>query len=347
MRWSHFCARALAATGSLVSLVPGADRCTNFAENGAATLDGRPHLPRVSAQNAATYLPIATWVTGPDANGSYVVHPSVLDFGSQPFHGHRYWMAINPFTPTQRNQVENPSIYCSDDGDRWLAPGGLTNPLDTQDPGWAFSDPHLFAGPDGQLFCAYRMYGGNAAGGPRGEKIFYRTSRDGVEWSDRVLFLQKSGGKRTNGLISPSILYKDGLFWVYTSNAMVLELRRGETLETLGDPVRLDFGWKNAVRKYHHDEIYYNGKFRAVIQESVNGLRYGESFDGVRWSLSAPFLQTGAAGQWDDTWIYRASFTPTPTGYDLWYSARGAGAPTAFRFARVPMNVSPMDYVPF
>lgn len=347
MKLSHFSKRTLLSACSLVFLLAGAASCTNFVENSRATPDGRPILPSVSANNAPTYLPISTWVTGPDAGGSFVVHPSVLDFGSKPFNRHRYWMAINPFTPTQRNQVENPSIYYSDDGNNWQVPGGLTNPIDTQDPGWAFSDPHLFLGPGGALYCAYRMYGPNIAGAPQGEKIYYRKSPDGVHWSDRVLFLQRSGEAIAKGLISPSIIYKNGRFWVYTSNNLVLELRRGETLEALGDPVKLDFGLSSSIPMYHNDEIYYNGKFRAVIQESVNDLRYAESFDGVKWSISAPFLKTGAPGQWDDTWMYRASFTPTPTGYDLWYSARGTGALTAFRFARVPMKVAPMDYVPF
>ncbi len=302
-----------------------------------------PVLPTVTAAHAPTYTPIKTYA---DQTGSYVVHPSILDFGSTPWNGHRYWMVINPFTPTQHNRVENPTIYYSEDGDVWLEPPGISNPLDLpSSDNSALSDPHLFVGPNNTLYVIYREYGLNSSG-QKFEALYYRTSTDGVHWSARTTFLQSSGTVDYNHLTSPSAVYKDGVFYLWDTDSFRMELRMGSSLETLGAAQWCDFG-PEPISKYHHDEIYYNGKFRSVIQEITEALRYAESYDGIHWSISPRFLDLGSPGTWDDIWMYRATFTPTPTGYDLWYSARGTGAETAFRFGRTKMVVTPWTYVPF
>ena len=221
-------------------------------------------------------------------------------------------------------------------------PFDLTNPIDTPPTGYNNSDPDLFLGPGGALYCVYRTYDIERTV----ERLYYRASLDGVHWGGATMFLEHASGGDQTYLVSPSVVYKDGWFYMWTSNHFALELRTGQSLTALGEVIHCMF---SAVGNwYHNDVIWYNNDFRAVIQNGVLGLRYAESYDGITWSVApANFLGLGAAGQWDDTWIYRATFTPTTTGYDLWYSARGTGATTAYRFGRTQMTVTPWTYVPF
>lgn len=62
------------------------------------------------------------------------MHPDVLDFGSAPFAGYRYWMAMTPYNGNE--QTENPSVVVTnsiENGGTWAVPTGYTNPL-TEDP---------------------------------------------------------------------------------------------------------------------------------------------------------------------------------------------------------------------
>ena len=44
------------------------------------------------------------------------------------WNGYRYWMAMTPY-PNAQNAYENPSIVVSDDGETWIEPPGISNPI--------------------------------------------------------------------------------------------------------------------------------------------------------------------------------------------------------------------------
>jgi hypothetical protein len=287
------------------------------------------------AANAPNYLPIPTYV---DNGGNFVVHPNVLDFGTDGFKGHRYWMAISTYPPND-NTREGPSIYVSDDGSNWTMPPGVSNPIEVPDATWTSSDPELFVGPTGQLYCIWRDY--QSVNGTDSERLYYEASLDGVKWSDRTLFLETSATSWR--VYSPSAMYKDGLFYVWTTNDdNRMELRTGQYLTALSVPTLCSFD--HVFEPYHNSVRYFSGRFAAVIQnKGVSELRYAESSDGINWTIGASaLLGLGAKGQWDDLWMYRADFAPNGLGgYDLWYSARGSAYPTAFRFGRTTIALNP------
>jgi hypothetical protein len=144
-------------------------------------------------------------------------------------------------------------------------------------------------------------------------------------------------------MYSPSAMFKDGLFYVWTTNDdNEMELRKGDSLEKLGSPVVCVFN--HAFAPYHNSIRYFGGRLAAVIQnKGVSELRYAESLDGVHWTIGASaLLGLGAKGQWDDKWMYRADFTENGKGgYDLWYSARSNAYPTAFQFGRTTITLNP------
>jgi hypothetical protein len=299
-----------------------------------------PLLPAATATNAPTYLPIQTYVAEP-MGGSFVVHPSVVDFGATGWQTHRYWMAISTYPPND-NSREGPSIYFSEDGSVWTMPAGISNPIEAPDANWISSDPELFAGPDGQLICVWRDY--NADYGATkidSERLYYKVSSDGVHWSGRTLFLSTSG--TSWHVFSPSVVYREKQFNIWTTNGNnILELRTGKSLTDLSDPVQCTFN--HSFTAYHNSVRYFGNMFVAVIQNrSVSELRFAESWDGIHWAIGAsPMLRLGPSGHWDDLWMYRADFAPNGSGgFDLWYSARGSAFPTAFRFGRTTITLNP------
>lgn len=306
---------------------------TTFGYAASASSSG---VSDATAANAQTYLPIATYVNN---GGNFVVHPSVLDFGKSRFKGSRYWMAISTYPPND-NTREAPSIYVSDDGSNWKMPGGIKNPIEVPDKGWTSSDPELFVGPGDELYCIWRDYQ-RAAGGVDNERLYYQSSPDGIHWKKRHLFLESSATSWR--LYSPSAMFKDGIFYVWTTNDdNNMELRRGDSLELLGGSVICVLD--HAFAPYHNSIRYFAGRYAAVIQDKgVSELRYAESLNGIYWTLGASsLLKLGTKGQWDDYWMYRADFAPDGKGgYDLWYSARGSAYTTAFRFGRTSIKLNP------
>ena len=116
-------------------------------------------MPRVhpalksKLQNASVPLTITTY----DGSGE-TTHPDVVDFGTSTFGGYRFWMVNTPY-PNLDSSFENPSVWASTDGQTWVVPAGLTNPL-VPDPGGSDfnSDPCMvYDSSLGKLRVYYRQ----------------------------------------------------------------------------------------------------------------------------------------------------------------------------------------------
>mgnify|MGYP003252864052 CR=1 FL=1 len=84
-----------------------------------------------AVQDFAPYQPLANAIA-PQAIPTYdganqPTHPSVVKF-EQPWNGYLYWMAMTPY-PFNDGSYENPSIVASNDGENWIVPEGVSNPL--------------------------------------------------------------------------------------------------------------------------------------------------------------------------------------------------------------------------
>lgn len=117
-------------------------------------------------------LIIPTYDASPD-----VTHPSFVYFDTA-WNGYKYWMVFTPYPFENR---ENPSIVASNDGETWVEPVGITNPIDLLNTGDPYnSDPELIYVPtEDKLYCIWRKT--NAAGNT--QEVKYRSSSDGVTWS--------------------------------------------------------------------------------------------------------------------------------------------------------------------
>src|SRR6185369_17650525 len=72
--------------------------------------------------NASDYLHI-----DPTYGGGQMAEPDVI-FVPGGWHGYEYWMVITP-VPCGDESYENPSIYASTDGQSWVRPGSMGEPI--------------------------------------------------------------------------------------------------------------------------------------------------------------------------------------------------------------------------
>jgi hypothetical protein len=173
-------------------------------------------LLTASARNAPA--PLATPVP---YTGAELVHPSVV-FQEGGWNGFPYWMAVTPYAHSDA-QFENPSLYCSLDGQAWQTPKGLANPL-VPKPKLARrynSDCHLVLGPEGTLHLFYR-----AAGADRNDTLYLISSRDGRHWSSPQTVLDVDLADERE--LSPAVFFDAVLWQMYyvDSSAYPFVIRR-------------------------------------------------------------------------------------------------------------------------
>lgn len=287
------------------------------------------------AENAKNFTNAKNPILTPTYDGSYqAMHPKVLYFpngwGTGNWH---YWMAMTPYTDTD-DKYENPSILVSQTGKEFLVPTGLINPIDKPTDedilaGAHMSDPHLvMVGNNMEIW--YRYNSGNGDGTPNNniEKIYKKTSNDGINWSAPMLVFDLSDTQ----FLSPSVIYEDNkykLWYVSYANMYYTESTDGTTWTT---PVKCTV-LRNIYDLWHLDIIKTDLGYEAVIScyetDNNNGiyyLFYSKSSDGVTWSeiklIISPSPEYIA---WDNKAIYRSSIVKVGDLYKIYYSATRTG----------------------
>lgn len=286
-----------------------------------------PGAGDLTAANAASPLSITTFAAGNDE----VVHPSVVDAGPVGWNGHRYWLAATPY-PNTDNTKENPSIWCSDDGETWSVPSGGTNPVVAQPPSGFNSDCDLVL-RGGTMHLFWRVY--DTANTGQEEQIHLATSSDGTTWTDLGAVLTNDDTVRRP--VSPSVLVdSDGTWRMWTVDILPASASHVVQMWTAPDPegpwsgpTNTDMAPPSGDELWHLDVGLVDGTYHVVLLVADpdafgvvgTSLRYGTSTDGETWTMQATALLTGSAGGWDDE-LYRAAMTPDGDGgWVLWYGS--------------------------
>lgn len=152
-----------------------------------------------------------------EVNGDGLTHPKML-YIPQGWNGYKYWLAATPTFGVVNNAAygsahENPHVWASNDLVTWVEPSG--GPLDLPEDGNGsyWSDTHLALDDDGWLYCIYR---GQYFSFASGRVIVARRSRDGVNWSDRIIISNPSDGPLTAANLAASpVIFKKGSRWTY------------------------------------------------------------------------------------------------------------------------------------
>lgn len=274
-------------------------------------------------KNASNYL------TTPTSDGSgEAVHPGVI-YSSSGWNGYKYWMAITPF-PNADSSKENPEILCSNDGNTWVVPTGLTNPIMPKPAGSAYnSDTDLIlAGIT--LYCIWRetllaTY----------DKIYLSSSIDGVTWTEKELLIEGAYG----GILSPTIIF-DGtnyiLYYVDRVSTAVIKYATCSTVNgtyTVVGAITITDPW-TATTIFHLTVRKEGSVYKMILQLIGEYNLLFTSSDGINWGMDVNFMLKKSASNWDSTDIYRSTFIDMGSYLDIWYSARKGTSPQVWHIGR-------------
>jgi hypothetical protein len=284
----------------------------------------QPTVPRVPAAAVSIQSPYDLANTG--------VHPSVVDAGASKWNGWRYWMAYTPYWHTN-GRYENPCIVVSNDGQNWVAPAGLTNPIDPDPAGSPInSDPDLLI-VGSTMHCYYRQHDSVTGS----EQLMLRTSTDGITWSAETTTIDTVSGNRLQ-MISPGIIHDGTQFFVYYSKDAVVIRRTSADGITWGTETPVT-GISAAINVSHVDAIRgTDGRVHLLLQQTgtptnnewgtgQHTLRIAKSSDGLAFTVGAiPMLTSEHMAQ---RLIYRTcGLWESRNGHDyyrLWASCVSYG----------------------
>lgn len=264
--------------------------------------------------NAKTYLEIPT----PDGTHQSV-HPKVLYFKNG-WNGYKFWMAHTPYTFAD-DALENPCIAVSNDGENWIEPIGITNPIEQKpsETGAYNSDVHIFMKGD-VMECWWRAVINN-------ESIIRRkTSSNGVDWSNTETLFTRG----TLDILSPSIIYENDKYkmWYVSNVNGAYEILYEESFDgkIWFDTRILNIEYtyeKNSNTAWHLDVIKFNGKIEIVVNVSPEGtLHYTTSYDNQVFSKAVKILRPRFYNSsfFDSKGIYRSSLVKVENEYYLYYT---------------------------
>jgi len=264
------------------------------------------------------------------------IHPGVVDLGAgNEVSGYRYWMAFTPYTFTS-DKTENPSIVASTDGQTWVVPAGLTNPLSGPPTLGYYSDPDLLYDA-GTFYCYYRY----SVGSPLVTSYLLRTSTDGIAWSAESEFATATSG---SAIVSPTI-QKVGSEYVMWQRGV---RRRSSSDPTwFGDTSTACTISGLSASVWHLSVVQYDGLFYMIANTvSTDGggkIYVGASSNGVAFNFTGtPLISPGDGGTWDNERIYQGDAVIDDTnGVQVWYSARGSSGAWGIGYLEFALSVLP------
>lgn len=262
------------------------------------------------------------------------------------WNGYRYWLADTPYAGAD-NQLENPCVWASHDGETWVVPPGVTNPL-VPAPGSSagfHSDPELVYDPDdARMVLYYRLavFGGSPLAVTN---IYLRalTSTDGAVWTDLG---QMAEVPLTGGRLSPAIVrvgVNDWRMWVWGGTSGTVTLRTATSpLGPWSVPVNTSLGG-GSLDGWHGDVIKIGGLYyMAYSPNELDQMRVATSTDGLAWTApTSPSIMSARSGQWDSS-IYRPTLQPDPEPgvMTVWYSAVSPASPGGHAIGRTRVPIS-------
>lgn len=278
-------------------------------------------------KNPKTPLTIKTY-----DGGNQSMHPKMLYF-QKGWNGYRFWYVTTPYK-NWNDFIENPCVYCSNDGINYEPPMEDMNPLDavTGDAAINFnSDPHLVYNDENDtLECWWRL-NKTQKSGELGEYLFRRITRDGKTWSEKELIHESRGARLA--CVSPAIIFEDGIYKIWASHS-INDDRHGRVIQYFES--RSGSDWQhirditipNSTHDFSHmDIIHTDAGYEAILQGidkitgELNALFYSQSDDNITYTKAKLILERGKRGRFDDWRLYRPSLTKVDQDYYLYYGA--------------------------
>ncbi|HET7549718.1 MAG TPA: hypothetical protein VFK04_00405 [Gemmatimonadaceae bacterium] len=253
--------------------------------------------------------------------------------------------------PFGNASFENPSFFTGVDGDGWVVPTGLANPIVLPNAGY-LSDPDALYDPASrELLVYYRQVTSE-------NRIWLIRSSDGVRWGEPELVASAPNHQ----IISPTVVHRGAADWLMwsvnagsagcTSASTTVELRHSTdgVHWSSAEPVVLDqpdgFAWHLDVEWIPaRNEYWAVYPLKAPGDCTTRALYLATSPDGVHWTTYAsPLRSRGAIPEMMDV-VYRSTidYDPTSDAVTLWYSgASFDGGAYVWHLARERLPLSAM-----
>ncbi|QLL42432.1 hypothetical protein [Sulfitobacter pontiacus] len=258
--------------------------------------------------------PAKTVIDTPYYLDDEVVHPHVIEFPNG-MRGYRYWMVITPYRAGSA-LFENPCVYGTNDFLTFDLLPDMPQPLAEFGPAPNFNSDCGFAyNPNtGELIVFWRYTYDHAE-----TELFYRTTRDGINWSDqRTLYPRTPISTAAN--LSPSLLYNtgDGYWYLYaqqagssyppTNQVRNLTVVKSRNLDgPWGAPVTI--ATTDEARPWHQEVCCIGDKVFCLLNNTFTGnLFLGVSEDWVTFETGTTPILTGNDAS------YKGSFIPVFDG---------------------------------
>ena len=250
-----------------------------------------------------------------------VTHPKVISFKNK-WNGYKYWIAYTPYLHGDQAK-ENPFVLASNDLINWETVKGFKNPLDEpEDKDFRKvynSDTHLVYNYDNDILECYWRYVND-----KEDKviIYKRTTKNGVDWTEKEVVLQDKRTKRD--YLSPAIIYENGkyMMWYVDRDFTVCYREYDVSKDEWSEPEKIDIEYDEKVKSWHIDVIKTKKGYEAVLvsfdnfrRRSKMKLYYTYSKDNKEWTIAKPIIDKPENGG-----IYRSSLLYEDGNYYLFYS---------------------------
>lgn len=297
----------------------------------------------LTAQARTSTLQPATVVTIPGYEPTtHVIHPCIMEMYDS-FRGYRYVMAITAF-PNRIDQLEDPFLYGSNDGLNWTLFPDMPQPLDVTPNEWSYqSDVWMVQDPrTGELYVCYREHfspDAAAVSDPTRQetRLKFRSTRDGVNWSEPHTFLTMVDHASNVSPVSPSILFDPStLTWhmwaVQRPNLGHWTAKSIYGPWTYQGAFAISSASATKPNQPHHLEVKCIGdQIIAMVGDRWTGDQYLArlSFEAPRtwtWAPATALLADGGSDAFDNR--YKATFLPRikPDGtmrLGIWWTGGG------------------------
>lgn len=278
----------------------------------------------------ATYVPVVAYsdrstkvevpFTTPDGYDENV-HPSALDVGVAGWNGYRYWMANTPYHNADI-QYEKPCIWASNDGDTWVVPAGVTNPIINA----IHADVDLFFQND----TMYISYLGNTG------VVLMSYSTNGITWGGEVTIATSAGD--AVGAVSPSIVKVGSTYYMYyvdNVSPSARYIRRKSCTKingTYANPEDITLLNKGVDRWWHLDVLMIDDTYwMCVSVGSGIYLFMAKSADGLTFSRDADVDPPIISSLDTESGFYKPTMMYIGSQLYVWYSCYYNNLFTIFR----------------
>lgn len=310
--------------------------------------------PDIALQPASYYIASetpASPLTTPTPDGSgEAIHPSVVHIPGG-WNGYAWWMAMTPY-PAADATEENPCILCSHDGDTWVEPTGITNPIYDWPGGSDYNSDTDLVMDGNTMWCIWREV--RVSSDPDDEAILGMSSTDGVTWNGPTVLI--SAPMSTRRVVSPTVWWDDTAgSWVMVGidivpNPNVMFRATAPTIDgtwTVTTAPTVTGAPQTGRDLWHiHARPVRDGVI-AVLNDctlnasGTNGDLYIMTSDdaGQTWTASDTKLVMRCTDNWDEV-LYRACIVPHADGAaDMFYSANNGS--NVWHTGRAKMTLQP------